>query len=383
MKTETTHGIEYTSSPRYLYMAIELSLSEWKLGFSIGFGQEPRLRTIKARNLRALQDEIKAAKKRFRLPKDTPVLSCYEAGRDGVWIHRFLLSIDVENLVIDLSSIEVNRKAKRAKTDKLDVKKMLMMLMRYQMGEEKVWSVVHVPSVEAEDHRHLHRELDTLKAERTRHINRIKGSLMGQGISSSIRADFLEQLNALRTWDGSPLPAGLCRRLVYEYQGLQFVEEQIETLEAERLDLVRHSTRADVEMVRQLMHLKGIGVASAWVFVMEFFAWRNFRNRREVGALAGLTPTPYQSGDSSKEQGISKEGNTLVRTMAIQIAWGWLQYQPESKLSRWYQERFGKGSASLRKIGIVALARKMLVALWCYLETGLIPEGAELKTRLL
>jgi transposase len=364
-------------------MAIELSLSEWKLGFSIGFGQEPRLRTIKARNLRALQDEIKAAKKRFRLPKDTPVLSCYEAGRDGVWIHRFLLSIDVENLVIDSSSIEVNRKAKRAKTDKLDVKKMLMMLMRYQMGEEKVWSVVHVPSVEAEDHRHLHRELDTLKAERTRHINRIKGSLMGQGISSSIRADFLEQLNALRTWDGSPLPAGLCRRLVYEYQGLQFVEEQIETLEAERLDLVRHSTRADVEMVRQLMHLKGIGVASAWVFVMEFFAWRNFRNRREVGALAGLTPTPYQSGDSSKEQGISKEGNTLVRTMAIQIAWGWLQYQPESKLSRWYQERFGKGSASLRKIGIVALARKMLVALWRYLETGLIPEGAELKTRLL
>ena len=383
MNKEATRGNEYTSFQVCLYMAMELSQSEWKLGFSIGFGQKPRLRTFKARNLVALQDEIKAAKKRFGLPEDTPVLSCYEAGRDGMWIHRFLLSIGVENLVIDSSSIEVNRKAKRAKTDKLDAKKMLTMLMRYQTGEEKVWSVVHVPSVQAEDHRHLHRELDTLKGERTRHINRIKGLLIGQGISLSIRADFLEQLKVIRLWDGSLLPTGLRRRLVSEYQGLQFVEEQIETLEAERLDIVRHSTRSDVEMVRQLMHLKGIGVTSAWVFVMEFFAWRCFRNRREVGALAGLTPTPYQSGDSSKEQGISKEGNTLVRSMAIQIAWGWLQYQPESKLSRWYQERYGKGSPSQRKIGIVALARKMLVDLWRYLETGLIPEGAELKTRLL
>lgn len=380
MNTETTLGNEYTSLPQHIYMAIELSLSEWKLGFNIGFGQNPRLRSITARNLVALQDEIKAAKQRFGLPQEAHVLSCYEAGRDGMWIHRFLLSIGVENLVIDSSSIEVNRKAKRAKTDNLDAKKMLTMLMRYQMGEVKVWSVVHVPSMEVEDHRHLHRELDTLKTQRTRHINRIKGLLIGQGVSLCIQADFLEQLKVVRLWDGSTLPTGLLRRLGYEYQGLQFVEKQIKTLEEERFDLLRHSTRADVEMVRQLMHLKGIGVTSAWVFVMEFFAWRNFRNRREVGALAGLTPTPYQSGDSSKEQGISKEGNTLVRSMAIQIAWGWLHHQPESKLSRWYQERYGKGSASLRKIGIVALARKMLVDLWRYLETGLIPEGAELKT---
>lgn len=380
MNTETTLGNEYISFPQHIYMAIELSLSEWKLGFNIGFGQNPRLRTITARNLVALQDEIKAAKQRFGLPQEAPVLSCYEAGRDGMWIHRFLLSMGIENLVIDSSSIEVNRKAKRAKTDKLDAKKMLTMLMRYQMGEVQVWSVVHVPSMEVEDHRHLHRELDTLKTQRTRHINRIKGLLIGQGLSLRIQADFVEQLKVVRLWDGSTLPTGLLRRLRYEYQGLQFVEKQIKTLEGERLDLLCHSTRADVEMVRQLMHLKGIGVTSAWVFVMEFFAWRNFRNGREVGALAGLTPTPYQSGDSSKEQGISKEGNTLVRSMAIQIAWGWLHHQPESKLSCWYQERYGKGSASLRKIGIVALARKMLVDLWRYLETGLIPEGAELKT---
>jgi transposase len=161
------------------------------------------------------------------------------------------------------------------------------------------------------------------------------------------------------------------------------VEEQIKTLEAERLDLIRHSNRSDVELVRQLMRLKGIGAASAWLFVMEFFAWRRFRNRREVGSLSGLTPTPYQSGDASREKGISKEGNTLVRSMAIQIAWGWLRYQPESKLSRWYQERYGKGSKRLRKIGIVALARRILIDLWRYLDTGWIPEGVELKTRQL
>jgi transposase len=154
-------------------------------------------------------------------------------------------------------------------------------------------------------------------------------------------------------------------------------------LEKERLDLVRYSNRPDVEMVRQLMHLKGIGVGSAWLYVMEFFAWRNFRNRRQVGSLMGLTPTPYQSSDESHEQGISKEGNSLVRRMAIQIAWGWLTHQPDSKLSRWYQTRFGHGSKRLRKIGIVALARKLSIALWRYLETGQVPEGASLKMRLL
>jgi len=383
MKTETTHRNEYTLYQAYLYMAIELSQSEWKLGFTIGMRQKPRLRTIIARDLVGFQEEIRAARKRFGLPEDATVRSCYEAGRDGFWIHRFLLTIKVENLVVDSSSIEVNRKARRKKTDKLDAGKLLMMLMRYHHGEEKVWSVVHVPSAQAEDHRHLHRALNTLKSERTRHINRIKGLLIGQGISVSVRNDFLVQLDTRRLWDGAPLRSGLRCRLACEYHGLRFVEEQIKTLQAERLDLIRHSNRSDVELVRQLMCLKGIGAASAWLFVMEFFAWRRFRNRREVGSLSGLTPTPYQSGDASREKGISKEGNTLVRSMAIQIAWGWLRYQPQSKLSRWYQERYGKGSKRLRKIGIVALARRILIDLWRYLDTGWIPEGVELKTRQL
>lgn len=382
MKTETTLRYEYISFQPYLYMAFELSQSEWKLGFTIGFGQKPRIRTIKARDLVSLLEEIRAAKKRFRLPEDAPVLSCYEAGRDGFWIHRCLEKNGIQNLVVDSSSIEVNRKARRVKTDKLDVRKLLMMLIRYHHGEEKVWSIVNAPSAEAEDHRHLHRELETLKAERTRHINRIKGFLVGQGICISITDDFLVQLDTIRLWNGSPLPPGLRVRLACEYQGMRFVEKQIKVLKAERLDLIRHSSRPDVELVRHLLRLKGIGVSSAWLFVMEFFAWRRFRNRREVGALSGLTPTPYQSGDDSREQGISKDGNTFVRSMAIQIAWGWLRHQPGSKLSCWYQERFGQGSKRLRKIGIVALARRILIDLWRYLETGLIPEGAELKTRL-
>jgi transposase len=333
--------------------------------------------------LAVLQDEIRAAKQRFRLAEDAPILSCYEAGREGFWIHRYLQSIGIENLVVDSSSIEVNRKARRAKTDKLDARKLLMMLMRYHHGEEKVWSVVKPPTVETEDHRHLHRELDTLKGERTQHINRIKGFMVGQGINLSITADFLTHLDTLRLWDGTRLLVGLRTRLEREYERMLLVNEQIKILEAERLELLRHSNRADIELVRQLMRLKGIGVGSAWLWVMEFFAWRQFRNRREVGALSGLTPTPYQSGDDSREQGISKEGNTYVRSMAIQIAWGWLRHQPDSKLSRWYEDRFGKGSKRLRKIGIVALARKLLIDCWRYLETGLIPEGAELKSRLL
>jgi len=383
MSTKTTHQLEYNPFQLHLYMAFELGQAEWKLGFTVGFGQEPRIRNIKARDLVALQREIQTAKKRFGLPKDTPVLSCYEAGREGFWLHRFLQSLRIENQVVDSSSIEVNRKARRAKTDRLDVRKLLTMQMRFHHGEKKVWSVVHIPNPEAEDHRHLHRELISLTKERTQHTNRIKGLLIAQGICLSITDHFLEDLETIHLWDGSSLLPGLKARLQREYQRLQFLQTQIKALEKERWNLVRYSDRPDIEMVRQLMHLKGIGVGSAWLYVMEFFAWRNFHNRRQVGALIGLAPTPYQSGDDAREQGISKEGNTFVRSMAIQIAWGWLRHQPESKLSCWYQKRFGHGCKRMRKIGIVALARKLSIDMWRFLETGLIPEGAILNSRLL
>jgi transposase len=306
-------------------------------------------------------------------------MSCYEAGRDGFWLHRYLLSKDIENLVVDSASIEVNRRAKRAKTDRLDMAKLLTMLIRYDYGEKKVWSVVHAPSPEAEDKRHLHRQLATRKVDRTRHINRIKGLLAGQGVRMPVGTDFLERLDKVRLWDGSALPKGLRARLEREYTCLQFVNQQIKELETERTEAIRTSDDPSVEKVRQLIRLRGIGDNSAWLFVMEFFGWRKFRNRRQVGGLSGLTPTPYQSGDESQEQGIDKSGNCPIRAMTIEISWGWLRYQPQSELSLWYQRRFGHGSKRMRKIGIVAMARKLLVAFWRYLEYGEIPAGAQLK----
>lgn len=375
---ETTRGTEYTTGSALL-LAFELGSVQWKLGFTRGLGQNPRRCTIEAGDLCALQEEVHRAKKHFGLPEEAEVKSCYEAGRDGFWLHRCLVAQGIENVVVDSASIEVNRRAKRAKTDRLDLGKLLRMLARYHHGEEKVWRIVHVPSVEEEDQRHLHRQMLAFKAERTRHTNRIKGLLAGQGIRLAVDGDFLQGLDRERLWDGTPLLPGLRARLEREYACYLDVDRQIQAMEAERRERIRTCEHPSDEQVQALLRLRGIGENSAWLFVKEFFAWRRFRNRREVGALAGLTPTPYQSGEESRDQGISKAGNRLIRAMAIEIAWSWLRHQPESALTLWYQERFGHGSKRLRKIGIVALARKLLIALWRYLETGEIPAGAQLK----
>ncbi len=374
----TIHATARNPQPT-LYLAFELSDQDWKLGFTIGLGQPPRQRKITAGDTTALKQELALAKQRFGLPAAAPVVSCYEAGRDGFWLHRFLESEHISNLVVDSASIEVSRRGKHVKTDRLDVEKLGTMLLRYHGGETRVWSVVQVPSLAAEDQRHLHRQLLALKGERTRYVNRIKGLLVGQGIHLTVNDEFLTHLPALRLWDGASLPAGLLARLQREFTCWQFVHQQILALETERRTAIRESQEACMVQVRQLLQLKGIGENSAWLYVMEFFGWRDFHNRREIGALAGLTPTPFQSGDEDHEQGISKAGNTLIRAMAIEIAWGWLRHQPDSTLSKWYQERFAAGSTRLHKIGIVALARKLLIALWHYLESGELPEGAALK----
>src|SRR6266498_3634667 len=228
MFAETTHTNQYTTIQPHLYMAFELSQSKWMLGFTIGFGQRPRLRSIAARDLAALQSEIRLARERFALEDDVQVSSCYEAGRDGFWLHRYLSSLGVNNRVVDSASIEVNRRAKQAKTDKLDLGKLLMMLMRYEAGEKKVWRVVHVPSPEVEDERHLHRELTDLKEQRTQHINRIKGYLSNQGICLEVNEDFPELVQHQRMWNGESLPSGLHARLLCEYQRFQLVQQQIQ-----------------------------------------------------------------------------------------------------------------------------------------------------------
>lgn len=366
--------------PRTLYLAFELSQSKWKLGFSTGLGQAPRIRNIAGGDLDRLEQEIEKAKQKFEISEQGAIISCYEAGRDGFWLHRYLCYQGIDNWIVDSASIEVNRRARRTKTDQLDVGKLLTMLIRFDLGEEKVWRTVNVPTVSEEDWRHFHRELKTLKKERTGHINRIKGLLSGHGIRMKVKRDFPQQLEGVRKWDKTAIPTCLQARLMREYERIELVNRQIKQIEEERQELLEQSDLENIEQVRYLMKLRGIGIQSAWLFVMEFFSWRDFQNGKEVGALAGLTSTPYQSGGAHREQGISKAGNRYVRGIVVETAWSWLRYQPDSDLSQWYQRRFGSKSKRMRRIGIVALARRLLVSLWQYLESGELPKGAVLKS---
>jgi transposase len=364
-----------------MYLALDLGWTQWHLAFTTEVGQKPRLRTVQARDLSALQEEIRRAKERFDLPAQARVASCFEAGRDGFWLHRYLVSIGVESRVVDSSSIEVNRRRRRAKTDRLDAIKLVDLLRQHESGERRVWSVVRVPSVAAEDLRQLGRELESLKKERTEHSNRIRALLAAQGVDLGTGASALRRsFDLLRLWDGSELPPVLRARLEREQQRLEFAEVQIQELEQQRKEQVKAPVCRAEEQVGKLMQLRAIGIKSAWLFVSEFFSWRELRNRRQVGSLAGLAPTPYTSGkDVHREQGISKAGSPRIRAMAIEISWGWLRWQPDSELSRWFWTRFGKAGGRSRKVGIVALARKLLVALWRFLETGIVPAGAQLK----
>jgi transposase len=360
-------------------MALELGEATWKLGFTVGLGQSPRERDIRGRDVEALKREIQAAKERFELPEGTPVVSCYEAGREGFWLHRCLLSLGVKNEVVDSSSIEVPRRKRRAKTDRLDVKKLLRMLVRWQEGEREVWRTVRAPTVEEEDARQLHRELETLKKEQTSHVNRIKGLLASCGLTVVVDRQFPKRLKELRQWDGSCVPAEMRERLLREFRRMQVANRQIRDLEKKRARQIRCGD-ADpaIGQVRKLLGLKAIGTNSAWLYVQEMFAWRKIQNRRQVGGLLGLVGSPYRSGEVDHDQGISKAGNRRMRAMSIEIAWGWVRWQAQSALSLWFQRRFGHGSKRQRRIGIVALARRLVVALWKYLETGIPPDGAEL-----
>ena len=366
-------------APPTLYLAFELGNTEWVLAMTTRMDQAPLRRQVSARALKTLETEVARAKAHFGLPATASVCSCYEAGRDGFWLHRYLVSRGIANRIVDSSSIEVNRRRRRTKTDRLDAAKLVTMLMRAEGGEQKVWSVVHVPTSLEEDRRQVHRELLFARRDRGRHTNRMKGLLVGQGVPLAKLREFPTHLRTARRWDGTPLPPLLCARLEREWETVQAYTTRIRALKHERRALLRVIDDPAIARVRQLNQLRGVGIDSAWLYVMEFFAWRQFRNRRQVGGLAGLTDTHYQSGDLAHEQGISKAGNRWVRALAINTAWAWLRFQPRSQLARWYQKKFGRGNSRIRKIGIVALARKLLIAFWRYLDYGLLPEGAVLR----
>lgn len=371
-----THGTEVNASAPVLYMALELSNKTWRLALSDGAKRGQVV--VPAADLMKLSEAVLKAKERFGMPTSARVVSCYEAGRDGFWLHRHLRSIGIENEVVDAASIEVSRRLRHVKTDRLDGERLLVKLIRHHSGERGGWSVVRVPSPEEEDARHLHRELERLKRERLAHRLRIQSLLVTQGVRLTIKSALRLRLGGLALWDGHSLPVELKAELEREAERLALAERQIGALEATRRErLQRPRTDAERRIVH-LMRLGAIGPGSAWLLVMEFFAWRDFRNRREVAALAGLVGTPYNSGDSERDQGISKAGNRRVRAMIVEIAWLWLRFQPKSSLSQWYQTRFAGGGARMRRIGIVALARKLLIALWRYLEDGVMPEGARL-----
>ena len=356
-----------------LYVAFELGEKSWKLSLGDGV-RAPSRCTVAAGDTTAVLMAIAKARARCHLAADAPVRSCYEAGRDGFWLHRWLSAHGIVNLVVDPASIEVNRRARRAKTDRLDSDKLLSMLMRYYGGERRVWAVARIPTPEQEDERRVHRELERLRQERTAHSNRIRSLL----VLHNLRVERIGGRAWAHWWAqqaGQLLP-GLRTEIEREFERLSLVARQIRTLEAQQKQQVRSGAQP---VIAVLSRLAGIGTGSAWTLVKELFGWRQFHNRREVAGCLGLAPTPYASGTSEVEQGISKAGNKRVRWLMVELAWSWLRFQPGSQLSQWFNERFAGGGKRMRRIGIVALARRLSIALWRYLEQGEIPLGATLK----
>jgi transposase len=359
-----------------LFVAFELSATDWKLAMTPGCGIAPWLRTVASGDLAAVDRAIRQGKSRFALPTSTPVVSCYEAGRDGFWIHRALATLGIANCVVDSASIEVNRRARRAKTDRLDALKLVRMLVRVCMGERDVWREVRVPAIADEAARHASREREALTKERTRVINQVRGWLATWGCRLPARRAG-DWWTTMRDWSGAPLCPPVQARLARAWQRLA-------TLEAQLTEIAAHQHAAakaapDGSALRRLLSLKGVATTTATVLLDEGLVWREFRNRRQIGGMLGFAPTPYQSGNHMQEQGISRAGNARLQAITVQLAWRWVRWQPDSPITRWYRERFAPGSKRLRRIGIVAVARRILIALWRYATTGVVPPNAIVK----
>lgn len=361
------------------FVSLELSVSKWLVtSLSPGAGEKMSRHTLAGGDVPGLLDCLAELqrKTKARTGQDFPIITIHEAGLDGFWIHRILEREGIESYVVDPASIATSRRRRRAKTDRIDGEALVKALLAYKRGEPRVCAMVRVPTPEEEDRRRLVRERKALINERIRHVNRIKGLLYSQGIGGfePLKRDRRKRLEELTTGDGRALPPAMKAQISRELDRIELLLEQIKVIEAAR-DAMLVAEQAASQAPALLLNLKGIGPEFAAVLWTEGLS-RHFDNRRQLAAYAGLAPTPWQSGQVDKEQGVSKSGNPRLRTTLVQIAWLWLRHQPESALTAWFKNRLTQNGGRLKKSTIVALARKLLVALWKYVNAGVVIEGA-------
>jgi len=367
-----------------IFVSLELSRSVWLItSLSPGAGETMSKHSVRGGDVAGLLTRFAQLQEKAcaRTGQMFPIIVIQEAGLDGFWIHRVLESEGIESHVVDPASIVVSRRCRRAKTDKIDGEALVRTLLAYKRGEPRVCAMVRAPTPDAEDRRRISRERKTLTAERVQHVNRIKGLLFAQGIGDyePLHRDRRTRLDALTTGDGRPLPVHLKAQISRELDRLELLLEQIKAVETERDHLLACADEgAGAAPPARLLPLKGIGQEAAAVLWSEGL-FRTFANRRQVAAYAGLAPTPWKSGSVDREQGVSKAGNPRLRTTMIQLAWLWLRHQPASALSLWFQDRVRRNGGRLKKPMIVALARKLLIALWKYATAGVIIEGAVMR----
>lgn len=366
-----------------LFVALELSRATWLAAtFCPRLGEQISIHSVPGGDARRLLELIGRLRAKI-LQKGSPsvrVISCYEAGYDGFWLHRALLADGVENQILDAASLPIDRRAKHIKTDNIDAKRLLRAIVGHTLGDPQACRVIHVPSVEEENARRLFRERQRLVREQTGHINRIKGLLVAQGIRAvGVQgAKWLRRIDDLLTGDGRPLPVELKMEIERQWRRLQLLRDHIREVETARDQVLKEATPPgdmSAAKIKALAKLRGIGAELATTLTREVF-YRRFDNRRQVASYIGLTPAPYDSGDTRRDQGINKAGNARVRVASVQMAWMWLRFQPQSELSQWYYRRVGELVGRMRRIMIIALARRLVIALWRYAETGLVPKGA-------
>ena len=368
-----------------IFISLELSRSIWLItSLSPGFGEKMSKHSVRAGDVAALLARISELKQKAsgRTGKAFPIVAIQEAGLDGFWLHRTLEQEGIESHVVDPASIATSRRRRRAKTDKIDGETLLRALLAHKRGEPRVCAMVKAPTPEEEDRRRLSRERKALIAERVEHVNRIKGLLFSQGVFDyePLRRDRCQRLEELTTGDGRPLPTHLKTQVSRELDRLELLLDQIKLAEAERDALLaEHQSAAPAG--RMLLDFKGIGPQFAAVLWSEAF-FRHFDNRRQLGSYAGLAPTPWQSGSVDREQGVSKAGNPHLRAALVELAWLWLRHQPQSALALWFKDRVHRNGGRMKKTLVVALARKLLVALWKYVTAGVVVEGAIMKAGL-